>query len=192
MPRDRIDDISGFALFFSSLMIFAGLIMVARLLGNLFSGAVTGTDWVIGMVGAVIMYSAFRLPMQRLKNSVAAYPEQEKSIVNRFVVISIFLFILTGGLNMWAWNSDHKGTYTYKGPSMYIEDAQSRMKYSKEIKRYTAKSTSKDVIALRFIITLLTFATSLMYFVLLIQLHEETGKKRLRTSSGDTGRKRIR
>lgn len=175
MPyRRRLDDISGPTLFFCSVAVFAGLVMVARLLGNLFiAGDASGSDLLIGLFGAGISYAAFKTPKKRIENSVAAYPEQENSIVSRFFMITVFLFILTLGLNMWAWNTDHKGTYTYKGPSGYIKNEKTRKKYREEIKRLTVKSTSDDIVLLRIIITSLTFGASLMYFVLLIQPYEK-------------------
>ncbi|HSR63456.1 MAG TPA: hypothetical protein VLN56_08635 [Gammaproteobacteria bacterium] len=174
MARRKIDKISGPALFFCSVAVYAGLVMVARLLGNLFiAGNASNSDLLIGLLGASVIYFAFKTPKKRIENSVAAYPEQEKSIVNRFLSITVFLFLLVLGLNMWAWNTDHGGTYTYQGPSRYIKDEKARKKYSEEIKRHTRKSTSDDIVILRIIITTLTFGASIMYFVLLIQPYEK-------------------
>ena len=174
----RIDDISGGTLFFSTVAVFAGLVMVSRLLGNLLiAGSTSGMDWLTGLIGAGIVYFAFTIPKQRIANAVAAFPEQEKSIVSRFFAISAFLFIMTLGLNMWAWNTNHKATYVYQGPSKYIQNTESRKKYQDEIKRLTVKSTSDDIVILRVIITALTFGASLMYFVLLVQPYEKNRNK---------------
>jgi len=74
---------------------------------------------------------------------------------------------------MWAWNTNHKDTYTYQGHSRYIKDRQSRERYSEEIKLHTRKSTSDDIVILRMIITTLTFGASILYFVLLVQPFEK-------------------
>ncbi len=191
MNQERVDDISGMVLFCCSFFIFLALIMIARLLGNLMiAGITTSSDWVLGITGVVILFLAFKIPMQRVKNSIEAYPEQKRTIINRFVIISFFVFSLVGGLNMWAWNTDHTGTTAYRGPSSYTKNAQSRAMHQKEIRRRTTKATSKDVIVLRFIITTLTFGSSLLYFALLIQPYEKENKQRNRTKPDP--RQRIR
>lgn len=178
MVRVRIDNISNHALLVSCFFLLVGIIMIARMIGNMHHQIASNMDMIIGIAGIIVVMVAMMYPLKRINAAARYFPKQKFMIYFRFMAITAFIFGITLFLNAWAWGSDHSKTSSYSGPAHYVEDQFSRARYAEEIRARTNTGLSPlEIIGLRALITTLSLGAFLLYFALLYQPYTTQGIK---------------